>query len=131
MTDAHAGPSLSSVVMSLKRMPSVGKSLMSRIFARSASTSMAAGILPAGLRRRNAKNLLGERREVVDEEIGVRRCGAEAAGVVRGAHADRVRPDHVRVGVVADVHRDVRRHPGAGQRDAEDLGVWLAEADLV
>src|SRR2546427_12581984 len=33
MTYRNAGPSLRSVVMSLKRIPSVGKSLMSRIFA--------------------------------------------------------------------------------------------------
>ena len=46
MTEAHAGPSRRSVVMSLKRMPSVGKSLMSRIFARSSSTSMAQGCYP-------------------------------------------------------------------------------------
>src|SRR6266567_3638349 len=40
ITDVQAGPSLSSVVMSLKRMPSVGKSLISRIFALRAATSM-------------------------------------------------------------------------------------------
>src|SRR6185295_9132736 len=102
MTEAQAGPSLSSVVMSLKRMPSVGKSLMSRIFARSASTSMTAGMLPIGLPGRNAKNLLGQHAEVVNQEVGLGRRRAEPAGVVRGAHAGRLRPDHVRVGVVAD-----------------------------
>ncbi len=41
MTRRKAGPSFSRVVMSLKRIPSVGKSLMSRIFARSSATSIA------------------------------------------------------------------------------------------
>src|SRR6266850_915378 len=103
MTAAHAGPSLSSVVMSLKRMPSVGKSLMSRIFARSSSTSMAAGMLLAELPRRNPKNLVGEHREVRDPEIGLGRRPAEARRVVCGEHADPVGPDHVGVRVVADV----------------------------
>src|SRR5712691_2227554 len=41
MTQRNAGPSFRRVVMSLKRIPSVGKSLMSRIFARSSATSIA------------------------------------------------------------------------------------------
>src|SRR5713226_6094271 len=41
MTARKAGPSFSRVVMSLKRIPSVGKFLMSRIFARSSVTSIA------------------------------------------------------------------------------------------
>src|SRR5215468_5744008 len=41
MTNRKAGPSFRRVVMSLKRIPSVGKSLISRILARSSAISMA------------------------------------------------------------------------------------------
>src|SRR5438876_2998176 len=40
MTALQAGPSFSSVVISLKRMPSAGKSLISRIFARSSAAGI-------------------------------------------------------------------------------------------
>src|SRR5580704_5056960 len=103
MTDAQAGPSRSSVVMSLKRMPSVGKSLISRIFFRSSETSMPAGMLPAGPGRRNTKNLLGQRSEIRDHEVRVRRRPTEARGVVGGPHPDAPRAQHVGVRVVSDV----------------------------
>src|SRR3989338_2134321 len=57
MTEAQAGPSLRSVVMSLKRIPSVGKSLMSRIFERSSATFMTGTDVTAGSRRGATRNL--------------------------------------------------------------------------
>src|SRR6266545_3618432 len=126
MTEAQAGPSLSSVVMSLKRIPSVGKSLMSRIFARSSLTSMAAGMLPVGLGGRNPKNLVRKRGEVGNHQVGRGGRSAEPGGVVRGAHADPLRSDHVGIRIVADVHRFTGRHPGALQRDVEDPSLRLA-----
>ena len=104
---------------------------MSRIFARSSSTSMAQECYPPGPRGAIRKTASASMREVRNQQVGLGRRPAEARGVVRGPHADAVRPDHVGVRVVADVHRLVRRHPGALQRDVEDPGLRLAEADLV
>src|SRR6202008_3547451 len=74
MTEAHAGPSLRSVVMSLKRMPSVGKSLMSRIFALRSAMCMAPAILPDAAMRQTpmcptsvaARHRLPPERKAVD-----------------------------------------------------------------
>src|SRR5687768_13433144 len=116
-TARKAGPSLSSVVMSLKRMPSVGKSLMSRILARSSAMSMCAAILQHGgaatdppnpHRSPSAAELRdgrGQGGETGDGGVGA--AGAEGlqggAGDLDDAHAGRARALHVEDGVVAHV----------------------------
>src|SRR5882762_1392517 len=137
MTDAHAGASLSSVVMSLKRMPSVGKSLMSRILARSAATSMT----ERDVTRRpgtaqyekpfSARKAAHEVAEVGDDQVGVRGAGPAGGGVVDTAHPRALRSPHVGDGIVADVGRFARVDTELRQGSPEDLGVGLAVADLV
>src|SRR6266436_4570035 len=121
MTDAHAGASLSSVVMSLKRMPSVGKSLMSRILARSAATSMT----ERDVTRRpgtaqyekpfSARKAAHEVAEVGDDQVGVRGAGPAGGGVVDTAHPRALRSPHVGDGLaVADLVR-IRDRPEVAQ----------------
>src|SRR2546427_12473246 len=55
MTYRNAGPSLRSVVMSLKRIPSVGKSLMSRIFALRSAISIGGYLTPDAAVRKAPK----------------------------------------------------------------------------
>src|SRR5206468_7022722 len=91
-TARKAGPSFRRVVMSLKRMPSVGKSLMSRILARSAATSMT----ERDVTRRpgtaqyekpfSARQAAHEVAEVGDDQVGVRGAGPAGGGVVDTAH---------------------------------------------
>src|SRR2546427_6340035 len=54
-TYRNAGPSFRSVVMSLKRIPSVGKFLMSRIFALRSATSMDRYLTPDAAVRKTPK----------------------------------------------------------------------------
>src|SRR6266540_7476035 len=95
ITYRHAGPSFRSVVMSLKRMPSVGKSLMSRILARSSASSMAPHPKP-GLRRRQQRRPRATRRRgsAPDRELGRR----DAA--LGGCEVD----DGLLVGLDVDAH---------------------------
>src|ERR1041384_3350300 len=100
--------------MSLKRMPSVGKSLMSRILARSPATSMGGilqhGGLPLSLQLREG---LGQAGEAGDGGVGP--LGAE--GLERGAgDLDRAetrvaRAEHVEDRVVADADGRARPPP--------------------
>src|SRR5205823_4121578 len=123
-------PSFKSVVMSLKRMPSVGKSLMSRIFARRSSTFMA-GILPRliGFERRDGR---GEITKTRDRAVGARRAGILAAAHhLHRAEPRLLRALHVEADVVADVHRARGLAAHAAERREEDLGRRLPDPELV
>src|SRR6266852_3110353 len=137
ITAVQAGPSLSSVVMSLKRMPSVGKSLMSRIFALRAATSMTGVDLTRDIQMTQHKPRSAIE-EAIDElaEIGDHEIGMGGAGRARGREVDPAHPDALgalNVGdrVVAHMRGVARLGGEGGEGAAEYLGVGLAVADLV
>src|SRR5512132_2111701 len=108
MTDAHAGASLSSVVMSLRRIPSVGKSLISRILALSEATSMTGRDVTrrpvmTQYEKPSARQALDQIAQVGDDQIGVRGAQPASGGIVDTAHPGPLRPPHVGDGIVADV----------------------------
>src|SRR5687768_9482212 len=141
-TARKAGPSLSSVVMSLKRMPSVGKSLMSRILARSSAISMcryltrSGGVLHRLRRGRRSSPQLGDGRgqrgEADDGNVGA--PGAQGlegrARDLDGPHPRRARALHVEDGVVAHVHGFAGIGAERTERERKDLRIRLADQHL-
>src|SRR5262249_46007146 len=130
MTARHAGPSLRSVVMSRKRMPSVGKSWMSRILARSSSASITGGNVTRTpwraqtkrARKRLETPLSRARREARRAflEEGVRALARLARRVRLGERVDAVVDGGAQVGVAPADHelllepdggRSAREHP--------------------
>src|SRR5215813_2603872 len=141
ITERHASPSLRSVVMSLKRMPSVGKSLISRIFAVSEATSMTGRDLTCRLPVRqhemlapsesSAEQAVDEVTEIGDDEVGVGGRRPASRGEVDTAHPGFLRSRDVGVGIVADVSGMARLGAEPGERSPEDLGIGLPVANLV
>src|SRR5439155_241574 len=136
MTDAHAGASLSRVVMSLKRIPSVGKSLISRILALSEATSMTGRNVTrrpgmTQYEKPSARQALDQIAQVGDDQIGVRGAQPAGGGVVDAAHPGRLRPLDVGNGIVPDVGGVTRLDTELREGSPENLGVGLAVADLV
>src|SRR5712691_2583361 len=119
MTDAQAGPSLSKVVMSLKSIPSLGKSLISRIFALSSASSIAASDVtrsrphdatrksPAVRRRRT--DLTSRLLQGAQDTLGIRRCDEQRAALAEVHPNESVQPRDI------SVHPASPRGPGPSE----------------